>query len=166
MRQIEVKNTLLRYQAIFNSVMVDMVAYDAQGYIVDINQKALSALGIDLQVIKDQKISIKDVVGDPNLDVEHFEHMYLTQIYKGKDERPLHRMLKRNKLYYELQLTPVRDAEGKLLAIYGTGRDVTELAESYQHLLQDIQKLLKLKNGKLLDTKAELWLQANLLLFG
>ena len=143
LRQIEVKNTLLRYQAIFNSVMVDMVAYDAQGYIVDINQKALSALGVDLQVIKDQKISIKDVVGEPNLDVEHFEHMYLTQIYQGEDERPLHRMLKRNKLYYELQLTPVRDAEGKLLAIYGTGRNVTELAESYQHLLQDIHELQK-----------------------
>lgn len=143
LRQIEVKNTLLRYQAIFNSVMVDMVAYDAEGYIVDINQKALSALGVDLQVIKDQKISIKDVVGDPDLDVEHIEHMYFTQIYQGEDERPLHKMLKRNKLYYELQLTPVRDAEGKLLAIYGTGRNVTEIAESYRHLLQDIQELQK-----------------------
>ena len=143
LRQIKVKNVLLRYQAIFNSVMVDMVAYDAQGYIIDINQKALSALGVDLQVIKDMKISVKDVVGDPDLDVEHFEHMYLTQIYKGEDNRPLHRMLKNNNLYYELQLTPVRNAEGKLLAIYGTGRNVTELAESYQHLLQNIKTLQK-----------------------
>ena len=140
---MEVKNTLLRYQAIFNSVMVDMVAYDAEGYIVDINQKALSALGTDMQVIKDMKISIKDVLGDPDLDVEHFERMYLTQIYKGEDGRPLHKMLKRSKLYYELQLTPVRDAEGKLLAIFGTGRNVTEHAESYQHVLQDIQELQK-----------------------
>ena len=143
LRQIKVKDTLLRYQAIFNSVMVDMVAYDAQGYIVDINQKALSALKVDLQVIKAQKISIKDVVGDPDLDVEHFEHMYVTQIYKGEDDRPLHKMLKRNRLYYELQLTPVRDAEGKLLAIFGTGRNVTEIAASYHHLLQDIQELQK-----------------------
>ena len=143
LRQIEAKNMLLRYQAIFNTVMVDMVAYDAQGYIVDINQKALSALGADIQVIRNMKISIKDVVGDPDLDIEHFEHMYLTQIYKGEDSRPLHRMLKRDKLYYELQLTSVRDAEGKLLAIFGTGRNVTEMAESYQHVLQDIQELQK-----------------------
>ena len=145
LRQIEAKNMLLRYQAIFNTVMVDMVAYDAQGYIVDINQKALSALGADIQVIRNMKISIKDVVGDPDLDIEHFEHMYLTQIYKGEDSRPLHRMLKRDKLYYELQLTSVRDAEGKLLAIFGTGRNVTEMAESYQHVLQDIQELQKAK---------------------
>ena len=143
LRQMKAKKTLLRYQAIFNSVMVDMVAYDAQGYIVDINQKALSALGMDLQVIKDKKISIKEVVGDPNLDVEHFEHMYVTQIYKGEDTRPLHKMLKRDKLYYELQLTSVRDAQGKLLAIFGTGRNVTEIAESYQRLLQDIKELQK-----------------------
>ena len=45
-----------------------------------------------------------------------------------------------------MQLTPVRKAEGKLLAIYGTGRNVTELAESYQHLLQDIQELQKANN--------------------
>ena len=143
LRQMEVKNTLLRYQAIFNSVMVDMVAYDSEGYIVDINQKALSALGADMQVIKDMKISIKDVLGEPDLDVEHFEWMYMTQIYQGEDGRPLHKMLKRSKLYYELQLTPVRDAEGKLLAIFGTGRNVTEMAESYQHVLQDIQELQK-----------------------
>ena len=143
LRQMEVKNTLLRYQAIFNSVMVDMVAYDSEGYIVDINQKALSALGTDMQVIKDMKISIKDVLGEPDLDVEHFERMYMTQIYKGEDGRPLHKMLKRSKLYYELQLTPVRDAEGKLLAIFGTGRNVTEMAESYQHVLQDIEELQK-----------------------
>lgn len=143
LRQMEIKNTLLRYQAIFNSVMVDMVAYDSEGYIVDINQKALSALGTDMQVIKDMKISIKDVLGEPDLDVEHFERMYMTQIYKGEDDRPLHKMLKRSKLYYELQLTPVRDAEGKLLAIFGTGRNVTEMAESYQHVLQDIEELQK-----------------------
>ena len=143
LRQMEVKNTLLRYQAIFNSVMVDMVAYDSEGYIVDINQKALSALGADMQVIKDMKISIKDVLGEPDLDVEHFERMYMTQIYQGEDGRPLHKMLKRSKLYYELQLTPVRDAEGKLLAIFGTGRNVTEMAESYQHVLQDIEELQK-----------------------
>ena len=144
-RQMKIKNTMLRYQAIFNSVMVDMVAYDAEGYIVEINQKALSALGVDQQTIKNRKISIRDVVGDPNLDVEHFERMYMTQIYDNQrhpqDERPLCGMLKRDKLYYELLLTPVRDDNGKLLAIYGTGRNVTELADSYHHLLQDIQEL-------------------------
>ena len=140
-RQIQAKNTMLRYQAIFNSVMVDMVAYDTEGYIVDINQKALTALGVDLQTIRNRKISIKDVVGDPDLDVEHFEQMYLTQIYKEDDQRPLRRMLKCDTLYYELLLTPVRDDNGKLLAIYGTGRNVTELADSYHHLLQDIQDL-------------------------
>ena len=132
-RQIQVKNTMLRYQAIFNSVMVDMVVYDADGYILDMNQKALTALDVDLQTIKNMKISIRDVVGDPNLDVAHFEQMYMTQIYKEDDQRPLRSMLKRSSLFYELLLTPVRDDNGKLIAIYGTGRNVTEMADSYQN---------------------------------
>ena len=141
--QMKVKNAKLRYQAIFNSVMVDMVAYDADGYIVDVNQKALTALGMDINTIRNKRISIKDVVGEPDLDVEHLESMYMTQIYKGQDQRPLNGMLKRDVLYYELLLIPVRDADGRLIAIYGTGRNVTEVAQSYQHLLQDIQELQK-----------------------
>lgn len=136
LRQIRVKDTMLRYQAIFNSVMVDMVAYDANGYITDINQKALSSLGTDLKTILDLKLSIRDVLGVEEIDLEHFDTIYVTQIYRKSlpDTRPLNHLLECEFLYYELQLIPVRDFHGNLIAIYGTGRNVTEIALSYRQL--------------------------------
>ena len=71
LRQIEAKNMLLRYQAIFNTVMVDMVAYDAQGYIVDINQKLASGpvpfgiVMIDMNNLKE----VNDAYGHSNGDI-------------------------------------------------------------------------------------------------
>ena len=67
---------------------------------------------------------------------------YLTQIYKSADDkRGLFRLVKRNELDYEMQLVPVRDENGKLLGIYGTGRDVTEVAKSYSLQQENIKKL-------------------------
>ena len=133
LRQMKVKETMLRYQAIFQTAMIDMVYYDKNGIITDMNQKALSALGYDIETIRAMKISIKDVIGfDIALDKD-FDHIYLTQIYDGddNDNRTLGRMLKK-KMYYELQLTAVHDIDGNLTSFFGTGRNVSELAYSYQ----------------------------------
>ena len=44
-------------------------------------------------------------------------------------------------MFYELKLVPVRDSQGKLLNIYGTGRDVTEVAMSYRQIKQNAREL-------------------------
>ena len=49
LRQMKVKDTMLRYQAIFQTAMIDMVFYDQYGIIQDINEKALAALGTDIR---------------------------------------------------------------------------------------------------------------------
>ena len=132
LRQMKVKDTMLRYQAIFQTAMIDMVFYDENGIIQDINQKALGALGLDIETIRNMKISINNVLGmDVNL--EQFELMYMTQLSDASDNRALNKVLKRKKIYYELQLLPIHDVNGKLIGIFGTGRDVTEIADSYQN---------------------------------
>lgn len=133
LRQLKVKDTMLHYQAIFNSAMVDMVAYSPEGKVTDVNQKALESMKVSLDTIRKMNISIQDVLGMPDLDIEHLEPIYVTQIYKSgiPDSRPLNNILKRGKLYYELQVVPVRDSQNKLIAIFGTGRNVTEVAMSY-----------------------------------
>lgn len=142
MKQQKVKDMMLRYQNIFNSTMIDMIAYDENGIINDLNDKALRALGKTKEEIVDAHISINDVLGwDVNL--ETLDTLYLTQIYKSSDDkRTLNGYLQRQELYYELKIEPVRDENGKLLAIYGTGRNVTENAKSYSSL-QHNMKLLK-----------------------
>ena len=145
LRQLKVKDTMLRYQAIFQTAMIDMVFYDEHGIIQDINQKALAVLGTDIETIRKMKISISDVLG-MDVPLENFELMYLTQISDLSDNRALNKMLKRGKLYYELQLLPIQDVNGKLIGIFGTGRDVTEIADSYQQLEKNVIALQNANN--------------------
>ena len=141
-RQQEQKDTMLRYQHIFNSALVDTVSYDEHGFIDDMNEKSTKGIGGNLQRVIDAKISIQSVLGEPDLTLDDLDYTYLTQIYKSPDdERPLNRFLGRDELYYELQLVPIRDDSGRLLGIYGTGRDVTEIAKSYSRLQKNIVRL-------------------------
>jgi len=142
MKQQKVKDMMLRYQNIFNSTMIDMIAYDENGIINDLNDKSLIALGKTKEEIQAAHISISEVLGW-DVDLETLDTLYLTQIYKSVDDgRSLNRYLQRPEMYYELKIEPVRDDKGKLLAIYGTGRDVTETAKSYT-TLQHNMRLLK-----------------------
>jgi signal transduction histidine kinase/ABC-type amino acid transport substrate-binding protein len=138
------KDAMLRYQAIFSSAMVDTVSYDEHGIIDNMNEKASRAIPGGVEKVIASRVPIQKVLGDDSITEDNMEYTYLTQIYKSPDdERPLNRFLKRDELYYELQLVPVRDDNGKLLAIYGTGRDVTEVAKSYSHLQKNIVELEK-----------------------
>ena len=141
-RRQKQKDAMLRYQSIFNSAMVDTISYDEHGIIDNMNEKAARAIPGGVQAVVDAKIPVQDVLGDPTVTTDNLEYTYLTQIYRSPDdERPLNRFLKRDELYYELQLVPVRDDNGRLLAIYGTGRDVTELAKSYSRLQKYIAQM-------------------------
>jgi signal transduction histidine kinase len=78
-----------------------------------------------------------------DLSINDLEPIHLTQLFKSADDdnRILNRLLKRDELYYEMQVTPIKDEDHKLICIYGTGRDVTEVAKSYLHQQENIQKL-------------------------
>ncbi len=147
LRQQQQKDTMLRYQYIFNSAQVDTVSYDEYGYIDDMNDKAIKGIGGSIQRIIDSHIPIQDVIGEPDLSLDDLDYTYLTQIFKSPDDnRTLNRVLQRDEMYYELQLVPVRDDDGRLLGIYGTGRDVTELAKTYSSLQKNIIKLQEATN--------------------
>lgn len=142
LRQMKVKETMLRYQSVFQAAMIDMVSYDANGFITDMNAKAYASLGMDVETIRKMKISIKDVTGMDDIVKGDFDFIYMTQIFGDKDDdRTLNRMLKRGRMYYELQITAIHDVNGKLAGFFGTGRNVTELAESFRQQKQYIREL-------------------------
>ncbi len=150
-RQQQQKDAMLRYQHIFNSALVDVVSYDEHGIIDGMNEKAINGIGGDVQRIIDAHIPVQSVLGEPDLKLDDLGYTYLTQIYRSADdERPLNKILKRDELYYELQLVPIRDDDGRLLGIYGTGRDVTEVAKSYSLLQKNIARLQE-ATGELQD---------------
>ena len=132
LRQQRVKDNMLRYQSIFDTALVDMVDYDEHGVITNMNSKAISAFHQDINNVFKDRITIQQVLGNDDLTLENMDYTYLTQLFKGCDERALNRYLGRDELYYELQLVPIRDEEGHLQAIYGTGRDVTEVARAFR----------------------------------
>jgi len=142
LRQQQSKDAMLRYKTVFNNSLVDIVAYDKNGIITDMNQKARRAFPEGLNSILKARISLADVLGKDLENIEQMEYTYVTQLLRWPgDERALSRLLKRDKMSYELQMLPLRDEEGRLLAVYGTGRNVTEIANSYKSLQENIRQL-------------------------
>ena len=142
--QQKAEDAMLRYQAIFNSAMIDMVYYDENGILTDMNQKAGAAFEGGKDAIIAKKITIADVLGEGDVDLQKLEPIHLTQIFKSADdERALNKHLRRGQLYYELQLMPIYDQHHRLLCIYGTGRNVTEVANSYNRKQENLRQLTK-----------------------
>ena len=142
--QQKAEDAMLRYQAIFNSAMIDMVYYDENGILTDMNQKAGAAFEGGKDAIIAKKITIADVLGESDVDLQKLEPIHLTQIFKSADdERALNKHLRRGQLYYELQLMPIYDQNHRLLCIYGTGRNVTEVANSYNRKQENLRQLTK-----------------------
>jgi len=136
------QDNMLRYRAIFRSVLVDMAYYDKNGNLRNFNENGCRTFKTTLDRLLAKNINIRDVLGMPDLDVENMEYTYLTQIFKArKDERRvLHSFIRGDKVYYELQVVPVRDEDGHLLGIYSSGRDMTEVANSYMQQQKNLQQ--------------------------
>ena len=147
MRQQQTKESMLRYQSLFNSAMTDMVYYDADGYITDMNVKSLTTLGLNIDNIRNRRISLRDVLGIEDLDIDKFKYFYATQIYNSPDDnRALNKVLGRDKLYYELQVIPIHDKYGNRIGFFGSGRNVTESAISYRKLKENSNELQAAKD--------------------
>ena len=141
--RLAAQDNMLRYRAIFSSVLVDMSYYDKEGNLRNLNAKGCRTFNTTLEKILARKINIRDVLGMPDLDVENLEYTYLTQIFKKdeRDNRVVRSLLSGEKVYYELQVVPVRDENGHLMGIYISGRDVTEVANSYMQRQKNLQQL-------------------------
>ena len=147
LRQFHIQDNMTRYQAIFNSAMIDMVVYDNNGVIIDMNDKAAQVFPQGKEALLKNRITIQDVLGFDNFNIDDLESIHITQLYGPGDNRALARFLNINQvMYYELKLVPVRDNDGRLLGIFGTGRNVTEVAKSYQKIQQNIQEIRKNNN--------------------
>ena len=135
LRQIQVKENLVRYQAIFNAAMVDTVAYDANGTVVNMNEIAASVIKGGRFTVHDNNVNLRDVLRMDNLDLEHMEQTSMTLMYKTEESQSeATRQFFQHDKFYELQLVPFRDSKGQLQAIFGTGRDVTENVNTYTQM--------------------------------
>ena len=130
-RQREAVFQLQRYQSVFNNAMVDMVYFDKEGYVANMNERAQQSFDTSFEDVLNRKMNIYDCLSE--LDFDPNSYFYATQFKNGK-----HGME-----YYELQLVPVHDGNNKLLGIYGTGRNVSETVLTYRKNQEGIKKIKK-----------------------
>ncbi len=145
-RKLKVSQLLMRYHTVFNSSLLDMIYYDKDGVLHDINEKACQQFGVkDRQLVVNGQFLLKNNPFFSNVELENLENTrtttkvnfgdYTDEIYHINDFG-LH-----GTMYYESTINPIRNAQGELEGIFMAGRNVTEMVESFHRLQEGIKKL-------------------------
>ena len=146
----------LRYQTIFDSSLVDMIYYDADGRLVDLNEKACETFMIaDRENFLKKNVHINDIPSYRHINIQElYDSIRLSSItdidqVKKEDER-IPDLNLRGTCYYEAILSPIRDENGNLHGVMAAGRNITEMVES--HHKQEEESLLLQHTTKQIQT--------------
>ena len=152
-RRLEsVNQALLRYHTVFNSSLVDIVYYDNQGVLRDINERACQVFGVKDRNFVINKFLLKNNPIFANLDIESMPNTRTSCIVDfGHYNDPIYHTeefgLADKKMYYDSTINPIRDANGKLKGVYMAGRDITEMVVSYHRQKAGAERLRKVNES-------------------
>ena len=153
-RRLETVNQLLlRYHTVFSSSLIDMVYYDNNGVLRDINERACKAFGVpNRDFVLNKEFLLKNNPIFADVDIELMDNTRTSCIVDfNKYEDPIYHVeelgLAGKKMYYDSTINPIRDANGKLEGVYMAGRDITEMVESYHRQKAGAEKLLKVNEN-------------------
>ena len=172
-RAEENKRLMMKYHTVFNSSLVDMIYYNADGYLTELNEKACETFGVkDPQSLIQRKMKMNDIPSYRDIDIQHLEHTQLSSItdiskVKADDER-VPEVTRNGKIYYEVMLGPIHDKHNSLLGVIAAGRDITEMVEAnhrqkessqlmekrtkdLQQYIRDINYSLKISDSRLVN---------------
>lgn len=140
---------LLRYRTVFNSSLVDMLYYDSNGVLRDINEKACETFNVkDRDAVLRGDFLLKNNPFFNNISFDQLENTRTTSLIDFKDFKKevykLDDFQLSGKMYYESTINPIRDASGKLEGIYMAGRNVTEMVESYHRQREGMLRLQRI----------------------
>ena len=136
------RERLMHYQSVFDIAMVDMFCYDANGNLIEMNERAQRTFGMTLNEAKERKVNILNIIGKDEFDSNSDDYLYASIFMDREDfNRGQRTSTVHSNMVYELQLVPVRSANGKLRALYGSGRDVTEVVNTYRKVQASLQRV-------------------------
>jgi len=147
-KQHTVNKLLMRYHTVFNSSLVDMVYYDANGVLRDLNERACKTFGVkDRQMVLDGHFMLQNNPFFNGVELEKMDNIQSSSIvdfeqYQDKVYR-IDEFGLRGRMYYESTINPIRDSQGRLEGIFMAGREVTEMVESYHQLQDGMERLRK-----------------------
>lgn len=146
-RQEKASKLALRYHTVFNSSLVDMIYYDADGVMTDINDKACETFDVkDREKLLAQKPCLCDEPFMRNIDLRNLEQFHSSSITAISDvTKPIGELNNwgADKMYYEQIVSPIRNEDGTLAGIVMAGRSITEMVESQHHQQWAVRQLKK-----------------------
>ena len=142
------REELLTYQNVFDSALLDMVFYDENGILSDINDAACKTFQIaDKQVLINSQTHLRDVTYYDDVDIPNLEMTRSTSVIDlvemEKEGRKAVSVESDERLYYEMMLYPIRDEQGEMLGFFLEGRNATDMVAYYKMQRQTMRNLQK-----------------------
>lgn len=138
---------LMRYHTVFNSSLIDMLYFDKEGVLKEINETACHSLKVqDAEELIRQRMTYQENPLFNHIDYHQAKHTVTSTFVdfaKYKGARFLNEAFKDKMLYYEASINTIQDKHGELEGIYIIGRNITEMVESFHQQQQGAIQLKK-----------------------
>ena len=146
-RQQKINQLLARYHTIFNSSLLDMLYYDKNGVLTEINERACKSFNVkSREQVLDGSFLLKNNPFYSQIPLNEMTNTLTGSIIDFRDyglpEYRLEEFGLAGKMYYESTINPIRNEQGELEGVYMSGRDISEMVNSY-HRQQDSLKQLQ-----------------------
>jgi signal transduction histidine kinase len=153
-REESARQSALRYHTVFHSCLADMIFYDAEGRLTDLNQKAMETFCIsNREALLQRGVHITDIPSYSQVDIhalhESVQISSVTDITRVKHEHErIPELQMQGRFYYEVNLCPIHNRHGHLMGVVAAGCDITETVESH-HRQQHDSLLLARKTAEI-----------------
>ena len=130
------RDLALMYHTVFDTSLIDMIYFDVNGVLTEINDKACEMLGVkDKQALLDSKLTLADLPALEGIDLQTLDNMYTSSMTKVKDiDRPMGTFEEgQEEVYYEQNVTTIRNHQGELSGVVLSGLNITEMVLSQRH---------------------------------
>ena len=146
-RQHTISQLLARYHTIFNSSLLDMLYYDKNGVLTDLNERACKSFNVkNREQVLDGSFLLKNNPFYSQIPLNEMTNTLTGSIIDFRDyglpEYRLDEFGLKGKMYYESTINPICNERGEVEGVYMSGRDISEMVNSY-HRLQDSLKQLQ-----------------------
>ena len=145
-RQEKINQLLARYHTIFNSSLLDMLYYDKNGVLTDLNERACVAFNVgSREQVLDGSFLLKNNPFYSQIPLNEMTNTLTGSIIDFHDfnlpEYRLEEFGLKGKMYYESTINPIRNEQGELEGVYMSGHDVSEMVNSYHRLKDSLKQL-------------------------
>ena len=164
---------MMRYHTVFNSALVDMLYYDKDGLLTDLNDTACKSFDIpNKEALIKEKHYFKENAFFNNIDFTKIDHTYMSSIIDIEEYDTTRHWTtksgKTGKIYYEASVNTVHNEQGELEGVYIAGRNISEMVDSFhkqqegaialkkaiQHIqeyIDNINYALRISNVRMVD---------------